>query len=217
MSVVPTLDGADLMAFCAQEFQTFFSHMGDAIKVFKATGHLPDTVFRGAAPSHAAANGDKKAKVKRKPTAFNMFVKDKMEEFKAAGVRLEDDKNGNLMFTLAVAEWKKLDEDQKQAYTRNFKAGLEDQMDDHEPETVPTDLALDFSPGLSADAPAASAAASPTAEADDSNMVQKKRKIREAEAQPILPEMEGTSAQQGAPENAEKKQKKKKKDRKHAE
>ena len=77
-----------------------------------------------------------------------------------------------------------------------WQAGLEDQMDDHEPETVPTDLALDFSPGLSADAPAASAAASPTAEAEDSNMVQKKRKIREAEAQPILPEMEGTSAQQ---------------------
>jgi len=121
MSAVPALDGADLMAFCAQEFQTFFSHMGEAIKLFKATGHLPDTVFRGAVPSQAAANGDKKAKVKRKPTAFNMFVKDKMEEFKAAGVRLEDDKNGNLMFTLAVAEWIKLDEDQKQAYTRKFK------------------------------------------------------------------------------------------------
>ncbi len=121
MSAVPALDGADLMAFCAQEFQTFFSHMGEAIKLFKATGHLPDTVFRGAVPSQAAANGDKKAKVKRKPTAFNMFVKDKMEEFKAAGVRLEDDKNGNLMFTLAVAEWKKLDEDQKQAYTKKFK------------------------------------------------------------------------------------------------
>ena len=121
MPAVPTLDGADLLAFCAQEFQTFFSHMGDAVKLFKATGHLPDTVSRGAVPSHAAANGDKKAKVKRKPTAFNMFVKEKMEEFKAAGVRLEDDKNGNLMFTLAVAEWKKLDEDQKQAYSRKFK------------------------------------------------------------------------------------------------
>ncbi|DBA93511.1 TPA: hypothetical protein ACH3X3_013607 [Trebouxia sp. C0006] len=216
MSATPTLDGADLMAFCAQEFQTFFSHMGDAIKLFKATGHLPDTVFRGAAPQ-AAANGDKRAKVKRKPTAFNMFVKEKMEEFKAAGVRLEDDKNGNLMFTLAVAEWKKLDEDQKQAYTRKFKADVEDQADEHEPETVPTDLALDFSPGLPADAPAASAPASPTAEVDDTNMVQKKRKIREAEAQPILPDMEGTSAQQSAPENAEKKQKKKKKDKKQAE
>ena len=77
-----------------------------------------------------------------------------------------------------------------------WQGSLEDQVDDHEPETVPTDLALDFSPGLSADAPAASAAASPTAEMDDTNMVQKKRKIREAEAQPILPDMEGTSAQQ---------------------
>ncbi len=77
-----------------------------------------------------------------------------------------------------------------------WQADVEDQADDHEPETVPTDLAQDFSPGLPADAPAASAPASPTAEVDDTNMVQKKRKIREAEAQPILPDMEGTSAQQ---------------------
>lgn len=77
-----------------------------------------------------------------------------------------------------------------------WQAVVEDQADDHEPETVPTDLALDFSQGQSADAFAASAPASPTAEVDDTNMVQKKRKIREAEAQPILPDMEGTSAQQ---------------------
>ena len=50
-----------------------------------------------------------------------MFVKDKMEEFKVAGVKLDDDKNGNLLFTLAVSEWKKLDEEAKQEYTRRFK------------------------------------------------------------------------------------------------
>ena len=121
MSAVSAVDGADLMAFCAQEFQTFFSHLGGAMKQYKITGQLPDTLFRGAAPSQAAASGERKPKIKRKPTAFNMFVKDKMEEFKAAGVKLEDDKNGNLMFTLAVSEWKKLDEDQKQGYTRKFK------------------------------------------------------------------------------------------------
>lgn len=122
MALVPTMDGADLMAFCAQEFQTFFGHLGGVIKQYKATGQLPDTIFKGAAPSQAApTGGDKKAKIKRKPTAFNMFVKDKMEEFKAAGVKLDDDKNGNLLFTLAVSEWKKLDEEQKQEYTRNFK------------------------------------------------------------------------------------------------
>ena len=40
-----------------------------------------------------------------------------MEESKAAGVRID----GNLMYTVVVAERKKLDEDQKQAYTRQFK------------------------------------------------------------------------------------------------
>ena len=114
------MDAAVLMAFCAEEFQTFFSHLAEAMKHYRATGQL-ETVFKASAVAQAATHGDKKAKAKRKPTAFNMFVKDKMEHFKAAGVKLEDDKNGNMLFSLAVAEWGKLDDDQKQEYTRNFK------------------------------------------------------------------------------------------------
>ena len=114
------MDGAKLMAFCAHEFEAFFSHIGGAIKQYQTTGQLPESLFKGVALQDFAA-GDKKTKAKRKPTAFNMFVKDKMEEFKVAGVKLDDDKNGNLLFTLAVSEWKKLDEEAKQEYTRRFK------------------------------------------------------------------------------------------------
>lgn len=77
-----------------------------------------------------------------------------------------------------------------------WQASLEKHTDDHEPEIGPTHLALDIGPGLSAVAPAASAAAFPAAEMDDTNMVQKRRKIGLAEAQPILPDMNSTSAQQ---------------------
>ncbi len=121
MSAATTMDGADLMAFCAQEFQTFFSHIGGAIKQFKTTGQLPETVFKEPAVPQTMTNDDKRPKIKRRPTAFNMFVKAKMEEFKIAGLKLDDDRNGNQLFTLAVAEWKKLEEEQKQEYTRSFK------------------------------------------------------------------------------------------------
>ena len=118
------MDAANLMAFCAREFEAFFSHIGGAIKQYQTTGQLPESLYKGSQPSHSTT-GQQKPKAKRKPTAFNMFVKDKMEEFKATGVKLDDDKNGNLLFALAVSEWKKLDEEAKQEYIRRFKASIQ--------------------------------------------------------------------------------------------
>jgi len=111
---------ADLMSFCASEFHQFFGHLGNSIHTFKTTGKVPHSVFR--ATNHAAAAiKAEKPKTKRRPTAFNMFVKQKMEELKQAGVTLDGDKNNNGMFTLAVAEWKKMTEEGKAAYTAKFK------------------------------------------------------------------------------------------------
>ena len=118
------MDAANLMAFCAHEFEAFFSHIGCAIKQYQTTGQLPESLLKGSLPFHSTT-GDQKTKAKRKPTAFNTFVKDKLKEFKATGVKLEDDKNGNLLFTLAVSEWKKLDELAKQEYTRRFKVSTQ--------------------------------------------------------------------------------------------
>ena len=124
------MDAASLMAFCAHEFEAFFSHIGGAIKQYQTTGQLPESLFKGSLPSHSLT-GQQKPKAKRKPTAFNMFVKDKMEEFKATGVKLDDDKNGNLLFALAVSEWKKLDEEAKQEYTKRFKASAQKASPDY--------------------------------------------------------------------------------------
>ena len=111
---------ADLMSFCASEFHQFFGHLGNSIHTFKTTGKVPPSVFR--AVNHvAAAIKLEKPKTKRRPTAFNMFVKQKMEELKQAGVTLDGDKNNNGVFTLAVAEWKKMSEESKAAYTAKFK------------------------------------------------------------------------------------------------
>ena len=109
----------DLMAFCASEFSGFFTHIGDAIKQFKLTGRLPESAFDGSGP--AAGKADAKPKIKRKPTAFNMFVKFKIEELKASGLKLDDDKNNNELFKLAVAEWTQLSDAQRKYYTDKFK------------------------------------------------------------------------------------------------
>jgi hypothetical protein len=111
---------ADLMSFCANEFHQFFGHLGNSIHTFKTTGKVPPSVFKAAGHVAAAAKADK-PKTKRRPTAFNMFVKQKMEELKQAGVTLDGDKNNNGMFTLAVSEWKKMSEEGKAAYTAKFK------------------------------------------------------------------------------------------------
>lgn len=79
-------DLARFLAFCGTEFKGFFDHLGAAAQEFAATGQLPSSRFDGSVPSHhtnGAADKEpsgKQAKVrtekqKRKPTAFNMFIR----------------------------------------------------------------------------------------------------------------------------------------------
>ena len=112
----------ELMAFCASEFQTFFGHLGHSIHTFKTTGKVPPSIFKTSSNSaSAAASKSEKPKTKRRPTAFNMFVKQKMEELKKSGVQLDNDKNNNGMFTLAVSQWKSMSDSAKAEYTAKFK------------------------------------------------------------------------------------------------
>ena len=116
---------ADLMSFCASEFHTFFGHLGNCITTFKSTGKVPPSIFKtsGHSGSAGASKADK-PKSKRRPTAFNMFVKQKMEELKQSGIHLDGDKNNNGMFTMAVGQWKNMSDQDKADYTAKFKARL---------------------------------------------------------------------------------------------
>ena len=116
---------ADLMSFCASEFQQFFSHLGNSIYTYKNTGKVPSSAFKASGHAHNAVTAKaEKPKTKRKPTAFNMYVKQKMEELKSAGVTLDGDKNNNGMFSLAVSSWKNLSDQAKADYTNKFKVYL---------------------------------------------------------------------------------------------
>ena len=114
-------NSVDFMAFCAMEFQGFFNYMGNAIRFYKDTGRLPEPLLKGSGP---VPGKDAKPKIKRKPTAFNMFVKSKIEELKASGLKLSDDKNNNELFKLAVAEWTQLSDAQRKQVTDSFKVCL---------------------------------------------------------------------------------------------
>lgn len=115
---------SELMSFCATEFQGFFLHIGTAIKQFHEHGSLPPAAFQSSTASGLAGKADKKPKIKRKAVAYNIFVKEKMEQLKASGLKLDGDKNNNELFKLAVSEWKKLTDAERKQYTEKFKVAL---------------------------------------------------------------------------------------------
>lgn len=92
-------DRQKLFLFMAGELQGACNHISSSFEEYFRTGKEPESAFKG---SVAAANGKKKRgrgkknpdKPKRKPTAFNNFVKETISQFKIAG-KLEDFKGDN--------------------------------------------------------------------------------------------------------------------------
>lgn len=77
---------ARFLTFCGTEFKGFFDHLGAAAQEFASTGQLPSPRFDASVPSHQTdgvtdkePNGKQSKaraeKQKRKPTAFNMFIR----------------------------------------------------------------------------------------------------------------------------------------------
>ena len=85
-------DGAELLTFCAQEISGFFGYLSTAIASYGLEGgKLPAAKYAGAAkPGPGRKAGAKrqasdKPKAPREPTAYNVFVRRKLAELKAAG------------------------------------------------------------------------------------------------------------------------------------
>lgn len=74
----------DLVGFFAHELEAFGHHLGSAVHQFSGTGTLPDSAFADAPPAKRgrAAKGER---AKRKPSAFNQFIKEKLEEMQRNG------------------------------------------------------------------------------------------------------------------------------------
>lgn len=120
-------DATKLLAFISHEMQLFFAHCQKASAQYAASGELPNSVFKGKylkVLGRGAARVAKSKGGKRKPSAFNLFVKHTMAEFKEKGVTAPKTEEGprNPLFTLAVAEWQKLTQEEKDVFTAKLKA-----------------------------------------------------------------------------------------------
>ncbi|EIE24359.1 hypothetical protein COCSUDRAFT_53302 [Coccomyxa subellipsoidea C-169] len=131
---------AQLLQFVAAELQGAFSHIGRAMATYSETGALPPSMFGAPAATKTRKRRDKGHK--RKPSAFNNYVKEKMAEIRASDNDDEDHATaiGTSIFSQAVDEWKKLSDEEKKIYAEKYKAeegeeeGAEDLEGDEEME-----------------------------------------------------------------------------------
>ncbi|KAL4437430.1 hypothetical protein ABPG75_004569 [Micractinium tetrahymenae] len=123
-------DPSQLIAFFAQEMQLFFQHIQGSVTKYTETGELPPSLFtkkalKSAAKAGGRGRGKKEGgeKRKRKPSAFNLFVQERMAQMKAAGVQPPKEltegetKLRNPLFTMAAKEWGQMSDDEKKAYS----------------------------------------------------------------------------------------------------
>jgi hypothetical protein len=78
---------AQVMVYVANELQGVFSHISKALTEYQETGDLPDSVFEAepaaTAPTKRKRQKKDKDRVKRKPSAFNHYVKEQIAVLRA--------------------------------------------------------------------------------------------------------------------------------------
>lgn len=108
-------DPSKLIGFFAQEMQLFFQHVQNAVATYSSTGELPHSLFSNKQVGKAI--GEKKVKKPRKPSAFNLFMKTKLAEYKRLDVGntpgAEPRDVSQARFKMAAAEWKALPDAEK--------------------------------------------------------------------------------------------------------
>lgn len=77
----PSRATAQLIQFIASEVQGCAKYISMAMGEYAATGNLPPSMFEDAAPATKKQKRKNKGQ-KRKPSAFNMFVSEKMAEIR---------------------------------------------------------------------------------------------------------------------------------------
>jgi hypothetical protein len=113
-------NATQLLGFFAQELQLFFQHMHEAVeKMSEEGGELPPSLFKARAIKSLGKRGKKgEGGAKRKPSVFNLFVKEKLEKLKAttAGAAAAHTTN----FKDAVSAWSALTDEQKAQYAAKY-------------------------------------------------------------------------------------------------
>lgn len=112
--------------FVAQETALFYEHLKTTRAKFEEDGTVPKSLFGQKAIRALLKSGGKRGGgangQKRKPTAFNLFVKEKLAEINAKDSY--KDTPYNEKFKIAVAKWGALTEDKKKQYATKYAAQL---------------------------------------------------------------------------------------------
>ena len=143
------VQSAELLMYAASEVNNTYHRIVGALKEFLDTGELPELAPVLPGSMGVVKGRKKREKGKRKPTAFNNFVKEKIHELRDQG-DTEDDRSNNGtqpkalcpccllqgsqqqrtlnvtyftadLFARAVAEWGKLSPEEKKLYTDHYK------------------------------------------------------------------------------------------------
>jgi hypothetical protein len=112
--------------FVAQETALFYEHIKTANEQFEKEEIVPKSVFGQKAIRALHKVGGKRGGgvngQKRKPTAFNLFIKEKLADMNAKDSY--KDVPYKEKFSMVVAKWGALSDDKKQQYATKYAAQL---------------------------------------------------------------------------------------------
>lgn len=115
-NAVNAVPSNDLLQFLAQETRLFNLHLKKACEQYEKTKELPASLFGIKAIRAVQKSSGKKATAgeKRKPTSFNLYIKKRIQEIKAA--EPESTAKYTEIFKRVVDEWGELTTEQKKAF-----------------------------------------------------------------------------------------------------
>lgn len=187
------------LGWASRELSKCLANIGDACDAALEGRPLPPPLYAPGGPEAAPASipvtqsrgrGRPKTvrdpnKPKRQPSAFNQFVKERIEALKAEGYTAdpqEDEGLGNALFKKAVDEWRLLSDAERSQYTQQYKAHVKEGTDGEAAAAAAIDEINDQSPAPPSPEPSSVAARAPAAAASPATAEKKKRKKDKGES-----------------------------------
>ncbi len=110
----------ELQQYIVAQTAGFYAFLHHAVTDYTESGKLPGPVFSaaGKVSGTRGSKATKEPREKRRMTAFNYFVQQKMHEYKESGKNPEP---GSSLFTDASKEWTNLGAEEKEHFVAEFK------------------------------------------------------------------------------------------------
>jgi hypothetical protein len=133
VNAVNAVPSSEILQFLAQETRLFRDHLESACVMYQESNKLPDSLFGVKKIRALQKKSGKKATagMGRRPTTFNMFIKKRIEEIKAA--EPNKDHKYTEIFKEVVSEWSALTTEEKKELGRQLHSST-DEVEEDAPE-----------------------------------------------------------------------------------